>query len=149
MFDIVPFRRSNKLIRKNDAFDKFLSEIFNDDLFSLLNANSIETNFRVDLKETEDSYLIEGDLPGINKEDINIEFNNNYLTISAKREDSIENNNQNYVKRERRYGEFKRTFYIHNVDDTNITAKFNNGVLKLNLPKLEKNNSNIKRIEIQ
>ncbi|WP_050606307.1 heat shock protein Hsp18 [Clostridium niameyense] len=149
MFDIVPFRRSNKLIRKNDAFDEFLSEIFNDDLFSLLNANSIETNFRVDLKETEDSYLIEGDLPGINKEDINIEFNNNYLTISAKREDSIENNNQNYVKRERRYGEFKRTFYIHNVDDTNITAKFNNGVLKLNLPKLEKNNSNIKRIEIQ
>lgn len=102
----------------------------------------------IDLKETDENYLVEADLPGINKESINVEFNNDHLTIGAKREDSLDDKNKNYVRRERHYGEFKRSFYIDNVDESNIYASFNNGVLKITLPKLNKGNDRRRKIDI-
>ncbi|EDU37077.1 heat-shock protein [Clostridium sporogenes] len=146
MFDMIPFRK-NSINKKDDFFSPFLDTFFNDELFSLM--TNLQGNFKVDLKETDENYLIEADLPGVKKEDIAVEFVNNYLTITAKKDSSIENKKENFVRQERYYGEFNRSFYIDNVDENNIEASFEDGVLKINLPKLDKENLNRKRIDIQ
>ncbi|AJD29451.1 heat shock protein Hsp18 [Clostridium sporogenes] len=145
MFDMIPFRKNN-LNKKDEFFSPFFNNFFNDEFFSLM--NNLQGNFKVDLKETDEDYLVEADLPGVKKEDITVKFQNNYLTISAKRDSSIENKKENFVRQERYYGEFNRSFYINNIDENNIDASFKDGVLKINLPKLDKENSNEKRIDI-
>ncbi|NLK97046.1 MAG: Hsp20/alpha crystallin family protein [Epulopiscium sp.] len=145
MFEMMPFRR-NHLNRKDDFFSPFFKNFFEDDFFPTM--HYMQGNFNVDLKETDDDYQIEADLPGIKKGDIDIDFSNNYLTISAKRNEAIEDKNENYVRRERHYGEFKRSFYIDNVDETKIDASFKDGVLKVVLPKLNKGKTNRRKIDI-
>ncbi|KXZ40701.1 heat shock protein Hsp20 [Alkalithermobacter thermoalcaliphilus JW-YL-7 = DSM 7308] len=148
MFDMIPFpRNSSALRRREDYINQIFNNFFNDDFFPSI--NTFEESFKVDLKETESEYLIEADLPGIHKEAIDIEYENNYLTITAKREDSIENTSDNYIRRERSYGEFKRRFFIDNVDEEKISASFTNGVLKIILPKLEKHKVSKKKITIK
>ena len=145
MFDMIPFRKNN-VSRKDDFFSPFMKNFFSDDFFSAM--NYLQGNFRVDMKETNDSYQVEADLPGINKEAINIDFENNHLVISAKREESLEDEKENYVRRERHYGEFKRSFYVDNVDEDKINASFNDGVLKVTLPKLTKGKDKKRKIDI-
>ena len=144
MFGIVPFR-NNHLSKGDDYFTPFLKNFFEDDFFSSINTLG---GFKADLKEDDNSYLVEADLPGIKKEAIDIDFNNNYLTISAKRDDSMEEKKENYVRRERHYGEFRRSFYIDNVDENNIDASFNDGVLKVSLPKIKKGYDEKRKIDI-
>ncbi|MPM46536.1 18 kDa heat shock protein [bioreactor metagenome] len=146
MFEMIPFRKNN-VTRRDDFFTPFFKNFFEDDFFTAM--SNVQSNFKVDLKETEENYLVEADLPGIKKEAINVDFENNYLVITAKREDSVEDKKENYVRRERHYGEFKRSFYIDNVDENNINASFNDGVLKITLPKLTKGNDKKKKIDIQ
>ncbi len=144
MFDMVPFKRNNSISKRgDDIFDKFFSNFFSDDMFYPSNISTFGNGFKVDLKEDENNYMLEADLPGINKENIDINVKDDYLTISAKREDSMEDTSENYVRRERRYGEFKRSFYIDNVEESTIDASFKDGVLKVILPK-KKKASNLK-----
>jgi len=145
MADLIPFGK-NHFMMPSDIFSSFPMYFFDDDFPSL---NLMRGNFRVDLKETEDSYLVEADLPGVKKENINIEYDNGNLTISAKRDEALEDKKENYVRRERHYGEFKRSLYIKNVDENKINASFTDGVLKVTLPKLEKGTDHRRRINIQ
>ncbi|MBV7275510.1 Hsp20/alpha crystallin family protein [Clostridium sp. PL3] len=148
MFDMVPFRKNNNSIAKRgDYFNQLFDNFFNDDFFAPM--THFGNSFRVDLKETENEYMVEADLPGINKEAIDIQYENNYLTVSAKREETIENKDNNYVRRERSYGQFSRRFYIDNVNEEKIDASFKDGVLKITLPKLEKVIMNKRKIDIR
>lgn len=147
MFGMVPFRRNNNSVAKRgDYFEDFFNNFFSDDFFApaVFNNNS----FKVDVKEDDNQYLVEADLPGMKKENIALEYENNYLTISAKREDVLEDKRDNYVRRERNYGEFKRSFYVDNVDENNVNASFTDGVLKITLPKKEKGKESRKQIDI-
>ncbi|NMM62060.1 Hsp20/alpha crystallin family protein [Clostridium sp. P21] len=149
MFDMVPFKRNNSLSKRgDDIFDSFFNNFFADDMFYPSTISTFGNGFKVDLKEDDTNYMIEADLPGIKKENIDISINNNYLTISAKRQDDIENKSENYVRRERRYGEFKRSFYIDNVEENTIDASFTDGVLKVVLPKKEKGKESNRKIDI-
>lgn len=145
MFDIVPFKKSGLFKKGEDFFDNF----FDEDIFAPIRFEKMGFSFRVDLKETEDAYLVEAELPGVNKDSINIEFKNNYLTISAKREEKTEEKTENYVRKERKYGELKRSFYVDNVDEDKIKASFVEGILKVQLPKTEKGKVITKKIEIE
>ncbi|WP_446898142.1 heat shock protein Hsp18 [Clostridium sp. LBM24168] len=147
MFDMVPFRKDNSL-KKGVDLENFFNSFFNNDFFAPLNIHGFGNGFKVDLKETDDAYLIEADLPGIKKESIDLDYSDNYLTISAKRDNSREEKNENYVRQERSYGEFRRSFYVDNVDKNTISASFENGVLKINLPKLEKGPKEDTKIDI-
>jgi HSP20 family protein len=146
MFDIVPFRRNN-LSRRDDFFSPLFKSFFDDDFFTTM--STMRGNFKADLKETDENYIVEADLPGIKKEAIDIEFHNNYLVISAKRDETTEDKKENYVRQERHYGEFKRSFYIDNVDENKIDASFADGVLKITLPKLNKGMEQKRKINIQ
>ncbi len=148
MFDLVPFGNKHGLAPR-DAFQRFFDHIFNDEFLSFPQKWVGANSFKVDVRETENSYLIEADLPGIKKEDVNVEYDNRYLTISAKKEDMVEQKAENFVRRERHYGEFRRSFYVDNIDENNITANLADGVLKVTLPKKNKGIAGTKKIEIQ
>ena len=146
MFDLVPFKGRNNLRKRgDDFFNSFIETFFDNDFMPM---NIVGSSFKVDLVETQDSYKIEADLPGIQKEAINIDYNDNYLTISAKRDDTIEDKSENYVRRERHYGEFRRSFYVDNIDESRINAVFKDGVLKVTLPKQENSEPPKRKIDI-
>lgn len=145
MLNMVPFRRNN-LNKGEDYFAPFFGNVIDEDFLSSL--DYMNDSFKVDLKETDENYLIEADLPGTKRENIDIDFNNNYLVVSAKREEASEDKKENYVRRERHYGEFKRSFHIDNVDENNINASFSDGILKITLPKLTKGEDKRRKIEI-
>lgn len=146
MFDMIPFRRNNPM-KRGAYFDDFFDNFFNNDF--LVPIKFPKNDFRADLKETDDKYIIEAELPGISKDAVKVNYSNNNIIISAKREDIVEDKRENYIRRERSYGEFKRAFYLDNVDENNIRASFNDGVLKINLPKLEKDKKIGRQIEIE
>ena len=147
MFGLVPFR-TNKLNGRGDVFQDFLSDFFNDDFFAPLNTINLN-QFNVDVRETQNEYLVCAELPGVKKEDINLDFRDNQLIISAKREEFHDSSKDSYVRRERSYGEFSRVLNFNNVDNKNIAAKFENGELKIILPKEIKGQQNSSKIFIQ
>lgn len=129
-----------KLVTRNDLFDNAL-RLFDDSIFN--NSNIMKS----DIYEKDNNYVMEMDIPGFNKEDINIDFDDGYLTISATKEENKEENN-NYIKKERYYGEYKRSFYIGNIDESNIKANYNNGTLNITFPKDEIKKDTKKQITI-
>ncbi|HKL74847.1 MAG TPA: Hsp20/alpha crystallin family protein [Halanaerobiales bacterium] len=147
MFDLVPFRnrrRGEVEEGKGDPFNSLVNEFFSDAF------NAIDTkSFKTDVKETDENYIIESELPGLSKEDINIEITDNYLTISAQNEEKFEEEKENYIRRERRTGSFQRVFQIDNVKEDEIDAKYENGILEVTLPKKEKQTPKKKTIDIK
>ena len=145
MFGLVPFKK-NGVRTTGDSFDDFITGFFNDDFFTpMANIN----NFNTDIKETDTEYIVEADLPGVKKEDITLDYKDNNLIISAKRENEINEEKDNYIRRERSYGSFSRSFYIDNVDKNSIEASFNDGQLKITLPKVNQSISDDSRILIK
>ena len=92
---------------------------------------------KTDIRETETAYILESDLPGFSREDIHAEIKNGYLTIRAERKSESEDNKENYLRRERTYGSFSRTFDLEGINAEAITATFKDGVLSVDLPKVE------------
>ena len=125
MFGMLPFERQSE---KNlfDMFDNFFGK----------NSAGLP-DFRTDIREADDRYIMESELPGFNKEDISLEVKDGVLTISAQHnEENEEKDDQgNYLRRERRFGSFSRSFDITGIDEHSITAAYENGILKLTLPK--------------
>lgn len=104
---------------------------------------------RVDLAETDDAYQIHVDVPGMRKEDIDINFQNGQLTVSGERraETSESDEKRNYMRVERSYGRFYRSFSLPNtVAIDQIEANYENGVLNIRVPKTEEQRP--RRIEI-
>ena len=97
-------------------------------------------NMSTDVKEFDDHYELDMELPGFKKEDVKAEFKNGYLNVSAKHDESNDEKNEEgtFIRRERYYGECKRSFYVgNNMTKEDIKANFENGILKLNVPKAE------------
>ena len=107
------------------------------------------SQIKVDIRETDEEYLIEADLPGVKKEQLQVELDQNRLTISVVQDEQVQLEHEGYIKRERRSGSFSRSFYVENVNDERISAKFENGVLNMILPKRRSGVRGKKRIFIQ
>ena len=109
------------------------------------------SSFKTDVVDNGDSYTLSAELPGFKKEDINICIDGDYLTIEAKHEETHEEKDKkgNYLRRERSFGSFRRSFDITGVDVSNIGAKYENGVLELKLPKQVEVPAQQKRISIE
>ena len=118
-------------------FGRNMFDDFFDDTFAAGNANSL---MKTDVKETGDSYELTMDVPGVKKEDIKAELKDGYLTIHATTDTSNDEQDKEgrYIRRERHYGSFGRSFYVGNgVKQDDIKATFENGTLKLVVPKVE------------
>lgn len=143
MFNLVPFQRRNRgLVDLDDFFDDFFN---NFGRFGLTNTGV--NAFRTDIKETENEYIVLAELPGVNKDNINIEVDENYMTITAVNDEIIEEEKNNYIRKERRSGRFQRSFNISDVKADEIKAKYENGILEIVLPKAEKGKKS-RRIDI-
>lgn len=131
MFELMPFGKRNNM-NIYDPFEEM--KRWEDRFFS---NNSWRNTFKCDIRDNGDSYLLEADLPGMEKKDIQIEVDKDYLTITAQRNNTFEqkDNNGNVVHSERSFGTFSRSFDLTGVKSDEIKASFKNGVLTLVLPK--------------
>lgn len=149
MFGLIPFRsRSYDIDTIGNEFEELINRFFNDDFLPSFNMNMNSTS-PIDIKENEDNYAVRASLPGVNKDDISLEYKNNNLIISAKRNAENNNDNRNYMMRQRCSEQFTRSFYIDNVDEANIRARFVNNELQVILPKKYKTPVNSNRIKIE
>ncbi|GAQ25256.1 MULTISPECIES: Hsp20/alpha crystallin family protein [Tepidanaerobacter] len=127
---LIPWRR-----RKHSLPDLLDLMLDTDDFSDFL--DEFETrSFRVDVKETDKEYIVEADLPGCDKNNINVSYDDGVLTIAASYEETAEEKDKNYIRRERRRGNFSRSLSIpEDVKADEIKASFKDGVLKVTLPK--------------
>ena len=146
MFGLVPFN-NKRTLAKEDGFQS-LFDIFNEPFFNDFPAMSVG-KFKVDVKDKGSEYELTAELPGVNKEDIALNYNNGYLTISAQKNESKNEEKENYIRRERHSGSLSRSFYIDDIDESKIAAEFNNGVLKIDLPKSTVETQRPKQIPIK
>ena len=117
-----------------DVFDNF----FDDPFFR--REKSVHPLMKTDIKETDKSYIINMDLPGFDKKDIQIDVENGYLNINAKSDTSNKEEEEEgkFIRRERYYGECSRSFYIgEDFCEDDIKATFKNGILSLDIPKVK------------
>ena len=142
MFELTPYERRHQRALFNPFRDM---ENFEKNFWGDMAA----TDFKTDIKETPEEYIVHAELPGVKKEDIKIDYNNNYLTISATRNNESEEKKDNYIRRERSYGSVSRGFYLNNVNKDLIKAKFDNGVLNVHLPKKEKSEKDTNKIVVE
>lgn len=105
-------------------------------------------DMKCDIYETDDSYHIEAYLSGYKREDINVECDNGYVVITAIRNSEDNDSSRKYIRKERVYGKMIRKFYVGNVDEDKISAKLDNGILEVVIPK-EESKSSKKIIEIE
>ena len=109
------------------------------------------TQPNVDIEENDHSYMVTMDIPGMNKEDINVTYNNNVLTIEAQQDHETESkdSNTNYIRRERVSRAFRRQFVVENVNTNDIKCKYQDGVLNIDLPKNDQVLEENHRIDIE
>lgn len=128
------------------------SRIFFDNFFDDFEPpKKLDKMMKCDIYEKEGKYILEMDVPGFKKEDINMELENGYLKVSAEKTlDSDEKENKKYVRRERHsFTKCERSFYIGDVSEEDIKAKFKNGILEISVPKEEKKKEDKKIIMIE
>ena len=138
---MIPYtnRNSSSLM---DLFDEFERSVFGE------NGRRLPA-FSTDIRDEGDHYLLEAELPGFRKEDIDLDVKDGFLTISASREESGETKQGGYLCRERRSGSFSRSFNLDGIQEDGITASYNNGVLELTLPKRQEILPQSRKIAIQ
>lgn len=145
MLELIPFLSGNSRISTYDPFremDEFEKRFFG--------RNSV-SSFSTDIKEDGSSYVLEAELPGFKKEDIDISIDNDYLTIKAERkfESDEKNSRGQYIRCERSYGSFSRSFDISDIDSGKIDAEYKDGILKLTMPKKEKVIPEARKLQIR
>ena len=142
MLDLTPWGRSER--RLMNSFRNMERDFFRD-----MDMDSIEG--RTDIQDKGDHYLLETDLPGFDKEDIQIDAHDGYLTIAAEHKETRDEKDKkgNYIRRERAYGSYSRSFDISGIQEDGIKAEYKRGVLKLILPKAEQKTLPGRRISIE
>ena len=123
--------------------ENIFDDLMDDFMFPTIRRNTAETPqpmMRTDVKETENGYELSVDLPGYTKDDIKIQLKDGYMTIAAAKDETNETKDENgrFIRRERYTGSMKRSFYVgKNLTETDIKAKFENGILALDIPKVQ------------
>ena len=139
MFALKPYDRTGHAVGYNPfrEMDELERRFFSNP-FGFFGGNAL-SEFRTDITDAGDAYLLEADLPGFNKKDIHLDVNGDMLTVRAERRSNHEEKDANnrLIRSERSYGSYSREFDLSGVDADGITAKYEDGVLKLNLPKKE------------
>lgn len=124
-----------------DAFESLFKPIFYDEKLD---------SMRTDIKEVEGGYELEVEMPGYEKENINIALEDGYLTISAERKDTVssDENKKRYLRKERSVS-CQRSYYVGDIEESDVKANYSNGVLCVSLPKKEAQKPQKHTISIQ
>lgn len=115
-----------------------LPSIFDDVFGDVFDRKEVSV-MKTDVKEVGDNYELDIDVPGYNKEDIKLELERGYLTVTAEQSKDIDESDKKYIRRERCYGKCSRTFYVgDDVTEEDIKANYKNGILSITVPKVSK-----------
>lgn len=146
MFELIPFDRH---IRNVPAYDPFRA--FDELERSFFGGGEMVSAFKTDVTDTGDAFKLEAELPGFKKEDIKLDVENDCLTISAERkmDDEQKDKKGNFIKRERFYGSYRRSFDVSGINVDGIEAEYTDGVLTLNMPKKVETVPAARRLEIK
>ena len=148
MSGLIPFnRKRNDLM--NIGFDDFSNML--DDFFTgswPIQRSLAGDTFKIDIQDNDTEYTIEAELPGVKKEDVEIALNDGRLNISVKKEEVSENKSKKYIHRERKYAQMSRSILLADADDEGIKAKLEEGVLTIQVPKKQHEDTS-KRIMIE
>ena len=144
MFELTPFTRS----RGMDLYRPFRDL---EDLERSFFSGNTPGLFKTDIRDSGDAYVLEADLPGMRKEDIHIDIDGDHLSISAQRTSHTEEKDSEgaYIRCERSYGAFSRSFDISGIRSEDISAAYDNGVLTLTMPKQAPAVPAARRLDIQ
>ena len=149
MFELRPYgRKNNSLYNPFREMDEFENKFFSNP-FGFMDSPLEE--FKTDIKDEGDHYELIADLPGFDKKDIKLDVNGDTLTVCAERHSEHEEKDKKgkYVRCERSYGSYSRSFDLTKVNDDEIKAKYENGVLKLTMPKKTPEIEKSHRLEIE
>jgi len=124
-------------------FDNFVRDVFSPYYFGG------GRQMKVDIRETDKEYFLDADLPGIKKEQVKLEVNNDQLVISVVEDEKTETKEEGYICRERRFGTIARSFPLSNIDADKISAKLENGILSVTLPKKHPEEPKARTIDIE
>lgn len=138
MYGLTPFER-----KSYDLFNAFHD--FENDFFGGTSMQS----FKTDIKDEGDKYVMEAELPGFEKEDIKLDISGNDLVLTAEHKAETEDKQDKYIRRERTYGSYQRSFDLTGIDAEKIDAEYKNGILTLNLPKMQETAPATRRLEIK
>jgi len=150
MFGLTPYnRRNQEVARRGNVWDlrSLFDDFFNDSLFPAFFHEGHP--IKADIRETDKEYIVDAEIPGVKKEDIKLDLRDDTLTIAVEQNSEIKEERENFIRRERRYGSFSRSFYVEDVKHEGVTAKYDNGILTITLPKQEGAKVNKHRIDIQ
>ncbi len=140
----------NPINRKNldaistgfDNFQNMLGDFFNDGRCFV--SNLAWDTFKIDVQENDQEYILEAELPGIQKSDLSIKLEEARLSILVNKEQSVEEDSKNFIHKERRYSSMSRTVFLADADSEGIKAKLENGVLTVTVPKKDKPDNSVK-----
>lgn len=128
---------------------KMFEDVFNDKVSPFF-SSMIAPDFKVDISEDENAIYVEADMPGMKKEDVKVSMEDDVLCINAQREQSSEEKKKGFHRIERSWGSLSRSFTVgDNVDADKIEATYDNGVLKITVPKREPEPKKGKEIPVQ
>ena len=148
MFELRPYRKSNNVSYYNPfrEMENFEKAFWGDPYYR----NAL-AEFKTDITDEGDHFLLEADMPGFDKKDIKLDVSGDTLTIKAERltKNKAEDKKDRYVCSERSYGSYSRSFDITGIDAKGIKAKYNNGVLSLTLPKKVEKQPESTSVEIE
>jgi len=150
MSGLIPFnKRNSNLARAGTGFDEFynmLDDFFTGDLTP--GRSLLRDTFKIDIQEKDNEYLVEAELPGINKDEIDLNIDNDNLCISVNRSEETNKDGKNFIHRERRSTSMSRSIRLANAKLDEISAKLDNGILNITIPKAEKA-ANSRKIDIE
>ena len=139
------------LVPRKNRFDLF-DDFFEDEFFPRHEFKKEMNLMKTDVKELKDRFVLDIDLPGFDKQDINLSLDNGYLNIHAQVKKEDENKKgEKYLRKERYFGECSRSFYVgEDIEEKDIHAEFKNGILKVEIPKkeIENKEKEVKQIPI-
>ena len=148
MAGLIPFnRRNNDLM--GTGFEDFQNML--DDFFANrwpLRRSLAGDTFKIDVQDNENEYVIEAELPGVQKNDVNVSLEDGRLSVSVNKQEVKEEQNKNYVHRERTYSSMTRSIVLADADSDGIKAKLTDGVLTITVSKKVKPD-HAKTIEIE
>ncbi|MCA0386392.1 MAG: Hsp20/alpha crystallin family protein [Firmicutes bacterium] len=128
--------KTNNGSKHRQALDQLFYDVMEEKVScAIKKGESVINTFDVDVRENEAFFLVEAELPGFTIDNITIVYENSYLSIIAQKHEGESEENYDFIRRERRFGIFRRNFLVQNVDKENIRATLKNGVLKIDLPK--------------
>lgn len=141
--NLVHYNPTRRIGRSAAVRDNFFDNLFDDLLTPFIaqgNSSNLQKtgNMKVDIFEKDDVIYLEAELPGMAKDDVKVDVKGKLITISGERKSNEEISKENCYRRERTYGKFERTFSLpFEIRSSDVKAKFNNGILELEIPKPE------------